>query len=129
MTSFEAVAATLAAFYGSFGVPAYTENGVPSEEKEPFITYTVICPDWRGQEMNQIRIWTRSQSNQQLAKLTDKVLSAIGDGVTLEAIGADGYVTLDPGTPLVQINPMDEADIRTAYINVVLGAVIAQKGA
>lgn len=129
MTNFEAVGATLAAFYNGFSVPAYTEDSVPSDEKEPFITYTVVCPDWRETAIHQVRIWTRSESNAQMMQLADKVLGKIGDGITLRAVNADGYVTLDPGTPLVQMQPMENSDIRVAYINLVLGAVIAQKGA
>lgn len=129
MTAFEAVAATLAAFYGSFGVPAYTEDSVPEDQKEPYITYTLVCPDWRSTALHQARIWTRSESNAQLADLTDKLLNAIGEGVTIDAVGARGVVTIDPGTPLAQMQPMDDSELKVAYINLVLGAIIAQKGA
>ena len=132
---FGAVAATLAKFYSGFGVRAWTEENVPATEDDgtplnpPYITYTLVMPPWRGVTPHQARVWTRSESNAQLMEITDKVLEAVGDGVTLEAVGADGYVTIDPGTPLVQMQPMDDPLYKVSYINLELGAVIAQKGA
>lgn len=134
-TEFGAVAATLSAFYSSFGVRAWTEENVPATEDDgtplqpPYITYTLVMPTWRGKTLHQARVWTRSESNVPLMELTGKVLEAIGDGVTLDAVGADGYVTIDPGEPLVQMQPMDDPLYKVSYINLELGAVIAQKGA
>ena len=132
---FGAVAATLAKFYNGFGVRAWTEEGVPATEDDgtplmpPYITYTLTCPQWRDVALHQVRVWTRSESNVQLMELTSKVLSAIGEGVTLPAVGANGYVTLDPGDPLVQMQPMDDPLYKVSYINLELGAIVAQKGA
>lgn len=132
--SFGVIAATLNAFYSGFGVPAYPEDSVPIRDEDgeliepPYITYTVVCPDWRGTAIHQARVWTRSESFMQAAELTDKVLAAIGQGVTLTAVGGRGYVTIDPGTPLVQMQPIDEPLYKVSYINLILGAIVAQKG-
>lgn len=126
---FGALSATLYAFYSGFGVPAYTEDAVPSDVKEPYITYTLTCPDWRETVTHQARVWTRSESNAQLMELTGKVLGEVSGGLSLPAVGADGCVTLDPGTPFVQMQPIDDPMIKVAYINMTLGAVFARKGA
>lgn len=126
---FGALSATLYAFYSGFGVPAYTEDAVPSDVKEPYITYTLTCPAWRDTVTHQARVWTRSESNAQLMELTGRVLSMVADGLTLPVIGANGYVTLDPGTPFVQMQPIDDPLLKVSYINMILGAVFARKGA
>lgn len=129
---FGVIAATLHAFYSGFGVPAYPENHVPEKDENggeiqpPYITYTIVCPPWREAAVHQARVWTRSESFLKAAELTDRVLEAIGDGVTLDAVGGKGYVTLDPGSPLAQVQPMDEPLYKVAYINLVLGAITAR---
>lgn len=128
------IAATLSNFYSGFGIRAWTEESVPATEDDgrplepPYITYSFACPTWRGNAMHQVRIWTRSESNAQVFEYAGKVLGAIGEGVTLEAVGGAGYVTIDPGEPLCQLQPMDEPEYKVAYINLILGAIVAQKG-
>lgn len=128
------IAATLSRFYNGFGVRAWTEEAVPATEDDgrplepPYITYTLVCPPWRGAATHQARVWTRSESNEQVLALTGQILDAIGEGVTLPAVGGRGYVTIDPGEPLFQMQPMDESEYKVTYINLILGAIIAQKG-
>lgn len=134
MNNPKVIAATLHAFWSGFGVRAWTEEAVPSTEddgtplKPPYITYSFTVPTWRESEMHQVRIWTQSESNEQVFDLAGKVLDAIGEGITLPAIEGKGYVTIDPGEPLVQLQPIDEPEYKVAYINLILGAIIAQKG-
>lgn len=128
------IAATLHRFYSSFGVRAWTEEAVPATEDDgtelrpPYITYTLRIPPWSGTATHQVRVWTRSESNEEVLGITGRVLEAIGEGVTLEAVGGKGVVTLDPGEPLCQLQPMDEAEYKVMYINLILGAIVAQKG-
>ena len=132
MNDIGVISATLYAFYSGFGVRAWSEEDVPATEddgtplKPPYITYSVVCPEWRENAIHQARIWTRSESNEEAFTLAGKVLEAIGEGVTLKAVGGKGYVTLDPGTPLAQKQPMDENEIRVVYINLILGAITAR---
>lgn len=126
------VAKALNTFYSGFGLRAFPEDSVPEKEEDgsellpPYITYTVVQPRWDEFAVHQARIWTRSTSFVDVASKADEILSVIGDGVTIPT--ENGYVTLDPGTPLVQMQPIDDPLYKVAYINLQLGAFIAQKG-
>lgn len=132
MNDIGVISATLYKFYSGFGVRAWSEEDVPTTEddgtelKPPYITFSIVCPEWRESALHQARIWTRSESNEEAFAIAGRVLDAIGEGVTLEAVNGRGYVTLDPGTPLAQKQPMDEDDIRVVYINLILGAITAR---
>lgn len=126
------VAKCLQAFYSRFGWRAFPEESVPEKEDDgselmpPYITYTVVQPRWDEYAVHQARIWTRSTSFVEAAYKAEEIIEAIGEGITLPVEG--GYVTLDPGTPLVQMQPIDDPLYKVAYINMQLGAFIAQKG-
>lgn len=132
MNDIGVISATLYAFYSKFGVRAWSEEDVPATEddgtelKPPYITFSIECPAWRESVLHHAKVFTRSESNKEAFDLAGRVLDAIGEGVTLKAVGAKGYVTLDPGTPLAQKQPMDEDDIRVVHINLILGAITAR---
>lgn len=126
------VAKALQAFYSGFGLRAFPEDSVPEKEEDgsellpPYITYTVVQPRWDEFAVHQARVWTRSTSFVEAANRAEAIIDAIGEGITIPVEG--GYITLDPGTPLVQMQPIDDPLYKVAYINLQLGAFIAQKG-
>lgn len=118
------VAQALYGFYSSFGIPAYPEESVPSDAQLPYITYTIVQPDWNENAVHQVRVWYRSESYVGINAKTDEILSAIGRGKMLEA--GDGYVCLRPGTPLVQPQPIDDPLLKVNYINLQLNAFLTR---
>lgn len=122
------VASALQAFYSGFGMRAWPEHSVPKKEGDgsallpPYITYTVVQPHWNENATHQARVWTRSESFAQAAGVADAIKTAIGEGVLLPA--GDGYVCLRPGTPLIQMQPIDDPLLKVAYINLQINAFV-----
>lgn len=110
------VATALYAFYSGFGLPAYPEDGVPSEAALPYITYTVVQPDWNENAVHQARVWYQSESYVGVNAKADEIITAVGRGLLLPA--GDGYVCLRPGTPLAQHMPIEgKPEIKIVYLN------------
>lgn len=110
------VAKALAAFYGGFDLPAYTENGVPVEEKPPYLTYTVPQASFLSAAVHQVRLWYYGESNEEINAKADEILDAIGpDGIMLSA--GDGYIVLYKGTGTLAQNQPSDDTTRIVYIN------------
>lgn len=121
-----ATARALYAFYSSFGLPAYVEDDVPSDAALPYITYTLVEPDWHYNASHQARVWYRSESLASTAAKADEIAARVGEGITLRADG--GYITLAPGQPYMQRTNVGDPDIKVIYINFDMGGYIARKG-
>lgn len=118
------VAQALYAFYSGFGIPAYTEQSVPSDAQLPYITYTVVEPGGLEAAVEQARVWYRSESYVGINAKTDEIVQAIGAGTLIPA--GDGFVCLRPGTPLVQPQPIDDPLLKVNYINLQLNAFLSR---
>lgn len=109
------IAKALYAFYSSFGIPAYTENSVPAEEKLLYITYTLPQSELFSAAVHQVRVWYYGTNNEAVNAKAGEIVSAIGRGIKLRA--GDGLVCIYPGAgALVQMQPSEET-VRIAYIN------------
>ena len=117
----------LYAFYSSFGLPAYPEGDVPSSAVLPYITYTLVEPDWHYHTTHQARVWYRSESFAAVAAKADEIAARVGEGVTLKADA--GYITLAPGQPYMQRMDVGAPEIKVIYINFDMGGYVAQGGA
>lgn len=104
----------LKAFYGSFKLPAYSENDVPDDVELPYITYSVADSDVDGPVTHQARVWYRGASPLEAYEKADEIVRAIGSGVML-----DGGVCLRRGTPLMQKQPAEDM-VQVVYINLQL---------
>ena len=110
------IAKALYAFYSGFGLPAYPEDGVPSDAALPYITYTIVQPDFIDSAVHQARIWYQSDSYAGVNAKADEIISAVGRGLLLPA--GDGAVCLRPGTPLAQHMPIEgKPEIKIVYLN------------
>ena len=110
------IARALYAFYSGFGLPAYPEDGVPSDAALPYITYTIVQPDFIDSAVHQARIWYQSDSYAGVNAKADEIISAVGRGLLLPA--GDGAVCLRPGTPLAQHMPIEgKPEIKIVYLN------------
>lgn len=115
------IAKALAAFYGSFGIPAYTEDSVPDNVTLPYITYTVPQSDVFSGATHQARVWYEGTGYASVSAKADEIIAAIGQGVRLKA--GRGYVCIYPGTPLAQMQPADDAT-RIVYLNLELRSYV-----
>ena len=97
-------AKALYSFYSGFGLDAYPESNVPENAALPYITYTVIEPDWRN-----------AASYKGICAKVDEITKAVGELVMLPT--ANGYVAIRPADPLVQYQPIANPEIKVAYLN------------
>lgn len=111
-------AASLYAFYSSFGYPAYEVNTVPDDVSLPYITYSYAEPQYQSPVSHYAQIFMRTNSNAPLLTAAGEIVRAIGEGKVLE-----NGVVIRPSTPLVQLM-IDEQfpDLRFAYLNLQLNA-------
>lgn len=116
------IAKALYAFYSGFGLPAYTEEGIPAEAQLPYISYTLARSALFDAATHQVRIWYRGESNAPVNAKADEILAAIGQGVKLPVSG--GYVCIYPGSgALAQMQPSDE-DLRIVYLNLYIRSYV-----
>ena len=117
------IAKALYAFYSGFGLPAYPEDGVPSDAALPYITYTIVQPHFLDSAVHQARIWYQSDSYVGVNAKADEIISAVGDGLKLRA--GDGTVCLRAGT--AQHMPIEgKPEIKIVYLNFQLNAYLTQ---
>lgn len=109
----KALAEALHGFVSSFGLPAYTVESVPEDVQVPYLTYPLTEPEWNQKASIYIQGWFRSNSNSELSALADRILQAIGQGITIRT--ASGYLVIYPEQPLCQL--LVDGDFRSFYIN------------
>ena len=124
------IAKALHAFYSGFHIPAYAENSVPDDPKDPktqppYVTYTVPQSGVFESATHQVRVWYPADkgapSNVAVNAKADEIIAAIGQGVKLQA--GNGFVIIYPGVPLAQLQPSDDAT-RIVYINLQMDAYV-----
>lgn len=108
-------AKALYSFYSGFGIDAYPESNVPEDAMLPYITYTVIEPDWRNAASHQARVWYRSEGYKKINAMVDEITRTVGELVMLPT--ANGYIAIRPADPLVQYQPVANMEIKVAYLN------------
>lgn len=118
-------------FWGSFGIPAFVNNNVPPLDSNgnpidmPYLTFSTTYSGWGVEDLNQITIWTRSNSFKPLANICSKIHKAIPiGGVTLELPDGSGGILIQRGEPFMQTLPTEPPDIKAEYINVITRSYI-----
>lgn len=114
------VAQALYTFYSGFDIPAYTENNVPEDAGNRYITYSLVQPDWRENAIHYARVWDYNTSSAWCLSKADEILAAIGEGISIQT--DHGCVVLRPGTPLVQEMIGEQKTDRSAFINLQINA-------
>ena len=115
-------AAAIYQFWSSFGIPAYDENSVPSDEdgaEFPYITYQVVTDSFGNDVALTGSVWYRSTSwkeaNAKAQEISDKISRG---GVTIACDG--GVIWIRRGVPFAQSMGDDSDDlIKRKYINLV----------
>jgi len=114
----QSTAKALYQFFSGFGLPAFTENTVPDDQDLPYITYSLVEPEWNAKATLYAQVWYRTHNNAVVNAKADEITAAIGTGIILPCDG--GYCVLWPETPLVQM--IVDGDVRRAYINLSVNA-------
>lgn len=114
--------AALYEFWGSFGVPQYEENSVPTGDDAPefpYITYQVATGSVGGEIALTASLWYRSESWIDANAKSEEVSKFIGIGGKMIKIDG-GILWLRRGVPFSQ-SMSDESDpmIKRKYLNLV----------
>lgn len=103
-------------FLSGFDLPVHAENTVPDDAELPYITFSLGFPEWNQKASAFVRVWYRTKANTKVIKKADQITKAIGQMKNIPF--TDGYLTIWPETPLIQIlTDGDDPDVRYAYIN------------
>jgi hypothetical protein len=114
-------AKALYTFWNSFGIPAYLEEHIPDDAQLPYITYTMVDPDWQENASIQGRVWYRSDNFTTLNAKVDEISNRIGDGHSIRT--NNGVVVLYKDINFAQIQPFPEDTLmRVAYINLIINS-------
>lgn len=114
-------------FFSQFGVPAYPENGVPSDAVLPYITYSPVTTPWDEDAITQVRVWDRSTSYTRVCGIVDKISGSIGDGITVPT--GSGYLYMYKGNPWSQMQPIEnntgtDATVKVCYLNIGISTIM-----
>lgn len=117
------IARALYTFWSGFEIPAYIEDAVPSSAELPYLTYTLTDSGWDQPTSHQVRVWYKGASYVDISSKVDEILAAVkSTGVVLRT--ENGCVVIRPSNPLVQYQPMDESDLKVAYLNFQLNCFV-----
>lgn len=116
-------AAVLQTFWSSFGLDAYEENSVPTDDDAPDFPYIIYesASDSMGNDIAlSASLWYRSSSWVGINAKAEEIGSTIGrGGITMRCDG--GFVWIKRGTPFAQNMGDPEDDmIRRKYINIIV---------
>ena len=107
-------AVALKSLFSGFGLPAYQAGSVPDDTSLPYITYSLVSPEWNQKATMYVQVWDRTTENTGIIKKADEITAAIGEQKRIPLDGA-GYLYIWPEPSNVQIQV--DGDYRYALIN------------
>ena len=124
------VSAALNSFFSGFGIPSFLEDNIPEQIPDgngglvdtspPYITHQLLIPEQLRTTIFHARVWYRSTSVGPVLAKCGEIERAIGRGVTIPT----GYGTIalfpDDNTPFTQIQPMNDPNLKVAYLTMIL---------
>lgn len=106
-------------------LPAYMEEHIPENASLPYLTYTFKMDRFGNESVQQVKIWTRSKSFQSLSRYCASFGDLVPDsGTVLHLNNKKGAIYIYRGAPFIQILPLDNPDLKVAYINVIIKSFI-----
>lgn len=109
--------AALAAFFGSFGIPAYPVTSVPDNTVFPWLTYEAPTGFWEQQSGITVNLWYYTESEAVPNAKAEEIGNAIGlGGIMLPCDG--GAIRLTRGDPWCQPIADENTTIKRRYLNV-----------
>ena len=110
-------AAAIYQFWSSFGLTAYEENTVPTDEAFPYVTYQLVTDSFDREVAATASLWYRGESWTAINAKTEEISAHIGLGGKI--IKCDGgRIWIKRGQPFAQ-NMGDESDdlVKRKYLN------------
>lgn len=110
--------AAFKAWAEGFGIPAYAENAVPEDAKEPYMTYylpTAMFGD--GEQAATLSLWYRTTSEALPNAKAREIGKALARGGAIAACD-EGILWLKRGTPFCQAMDSGDNAVKRRYINV-----------
>lgn len=110
----------LQSFWGSFGIPAYDVNTVPTGDNRPslpYITYNVVVSDLGSPVAMSASLWYYGTSWEPITAKLNDISFAIGRGGRVLPVN-DGAVWLKKGVPFAQRMSDPDDMIRRILINI-----------
>lgn len=110
----------LFSFFNGFGIPAYEENSVPTNDATgepvapPYITFTQVEPRWDMPGSVSATVWYRSTSLTDVFEKVDEIKKAVGEGLRIPVEG--GCVWLYADSPFAQAQDSGDKDIKAVYL-------------
>lgn len=115
-------ATELLKFFSGFGIPAYTENTLPDDAELPYITYSLVFPDWRTSGSISASIWYSGTSFKEVFAKADEISNAIGEGIRLPVVEG-GCVYLSKDSPFAQEQPTQSDTVKAVSLNIGIQAI------
>lgn len=111
-------------FWNSF-CQAYQEGNIPTSAIFPYISYSVVRPEWGNRTILAVNIYDQSTSFTTIRGIGTAIAEAIPQsGVTFELENGKGAITMFRGNPFIQSRslPADEVsqNIKTDYVSIEL---------
>ena len=110
-------AAAIYQFWSSFGLTAYEENTVPTDEAFPYVTYQLVTDSFDREVAATASLWYRGESWTAINAKTEEISAHVGLGGKI--IKCDGgRIWIKRGQPFAQ-NMGDESDdlVKRKYLN------------
>jgi len=117
-------------FFSRFDIPAFLEDSIPEkipdgegrlvDTSPPYITYQLVIPEPLHTSIFHARVWYRSTSAGVVLAKCGEIERAIGRGVTIPTEYGSVVIFKDDGTPFVQMQPMNDPNMKVAYLTMIL---------
>ena len=124
------VATALYDFFSGFGIPVFLEDNIPEQipdgnggmvnTEPPYITYKLSIPEQLHSSIFNVRIWYRNTSVGAVLSKCGEIQRAIGMGVTIPTEYGSIALFPDDNTPFIQIQPMNDPNLKVAYLTMIL---------
>lgn len=107
----------LHSFWGSFGLPAYDQNTVPSDAKLPYFTFEVVTGELNQRLPTSAKLWNRSTDWLFLDSKATEVAKKINEMSPIPI--DDGYLYITKDQPFSRrINDQQDSNIKGISFNI-----------
>lgn len=105
------------AFWNSFGIPAYSQETVPDDAPDKYITYEVVTDSLNNVAIMSASVWDIGTASWEwISNLADQISN---DLIQVKSIPLDvGYLYITRGNPFAQRMSDEDDSVRRIYLNI-----------
>ncbi|MBR2571921.1 MAG: hypothetical protein IKE30_07310 [Clostridia bacterium] len=115
-------ARALNAFFGSFGIPAYSRNNVPPGARMPYITYELRFPGPLSKTALRAWVWYPGTAFSGLLEKCGEIESALRGGASVRTPGGAVRLFADGRVAFAQEQPDPDKSVRVMLLSMILHA-------